>query len=227
MSSYSVKLYFRDLLALWNEASLGQKENVHAFASDLRIKEHALLAYPFLALNVDESDASELSSHDLTKYEISAFHFPTVTKVITTGSRKEGLWAQSSDTDFLIECGPKLVHMVSSNDDDLICKPAKNCGFYYVNDADGKVIHPMILQLQLAPFLVSNTSGTSIVDEMKHQIRAKAALPEQLSGKDKDNVIAMRLFSWPDEVTKAVESQCSQEMIPKLKGKPEYTLKYF
>ena len=188
----------------------------YTFADDLETRKIALLSYPFLALFEEEKDLPAIYS--TTKHEISYRFFPAITKVLPTGSRREGLWVESSDTDYLVECGPLLVHENSNAKNTLTCRPTKNSGFYTVYDEDDRVIHPMVLQIQLSTYLVSFTSSTSILDEMKKQTKSKAALPEQVSGDDKDNVVSLRFATWPEEVNQSMSEQLSKDMLDQVKG---------
>ena len=72
--------------------------------------------------------------------------------------------------------------------------------------------------MHLEPYLTARSGATSILDEMKNQIKAKAALPESLSGSNVDHVIAMRLSSWPKDVEESISAQFNAEMLKMLKS---------
>ena len=200
----------------------------HLGTNDAGITETLLSAEPFLSMNKDLP--SNVNSFSLDTGNLSSRHFPVVTKVIPTGSRAERLWTENSDTDYLVECGPITVvpkkrrnctSCFPSKKRELYCVPASHVGFYYVHDHEGREVHPGILQVQLAPYLMSLSGATSIVEEIKKQTGGgKAALPASLTDGEKDNVIALRLHHWPSDVKKEIKRQFNSAMMKDLSGEP-------
>ena len=98
------------------------------------------------------------------------------------------------------------------------CKPTCHPGFYQIFDREGFNIHPGVLQIQLAPYLMNLSSSTSILKEMKKQECGKAALPEYLCAGNEDNVIALRLSCWPAIVKRGMRKQVKEEILEALLG---------
>ena len=142
--------------------------------------------------------------------KLSNYLFPSIVRRIFVGSRAEGLFHYDSDFDFMYEIGPVPVYnkkqdgnwyAVSS------CKP----GFYLVMDEADGLVHPVLLQLKVAPGLMLRNIGTdnsSATDAVLLQ-KPSPALPVVYSSsinslkkteRKKDTVVALRLGSWPDDV---------------------------
>ena len=103
-----------------------------------------------------------------------------------------------------------------STSSNFYCKATNHPGFYKVFDRQGLNIHPGVLQIQLAPYLMKLSGSSSILKEMKKQECGKAALPDCLSGENEDNVIALRLSCWPAVIKKELKKQLDEEILQAL-----------
>ena len=208
------------------------------------IKELLMISVPFLAMNPYHE--CEPQKFTLNSKNLSSCHFPVVTKAIPTGSRVERLFTEASDIDYLIECGPICVtprrqtrakcvgprlsstrlyykkmpsansRYLGSTSSNFYCEATCHPGFYKVFDKQGQNIHPGVLQIQLAPYLMKLSGSTSILKEIKKQESGKAALPNCLSGENEDNVIALRLSCWPAVIKKELKKQLNEEILQAL-----------
>ena len=147
------------------------------------------------------------------KRKLSSHLFPIVVRRIFTGSRAEGVFHHTSDSDFMYEIGPVLVSSKKQEGSwyvDKSCKP----GYYLVMDEADGLVHPLLLQMKVAPGLmprntgtgIDNSSATDAVLLKEPGVTLPTSIPNpQLSSRfniqmTKDTVVALRLNSWPDDV---------------------------
>ena len=199
-------------------------EVIHHYDEDIR--EQLMVSEPFMAMNPVQHNKP--TSFSINTRNLSVSHFPMVTKVIPTGSRPERLYTHESDVDYIIECGPitvkprgregQCLRNPRPNYNGFYCEPTCHDGFYNVLDKDGFDIHPAVLQIQLAPYLMNQVNETSILQKMMQQTKGKAALPEGLFGTNEDFVIALRLSNWPSIVRREIRKQLNPEMLEAVWG---------
>ena len=134
--------------------------------------------------------------------ELSKYLFPSVIGRIFTGSKAEGLSRKNSDVDCMYEIGPVLIHSTKKERCWYI-SPSDKPGFYLVRDEADRLIHPKLVQQQVAPCLKSGTGRAelSTADALFSRPQS-VTLPnsEHEHRRTRDNVAALRLASWPANV---------------------------
>ena len=145
------------------------------------------------------------------KRKLSSHLFPAVVRRIFTGSRAEGVFRRSSDSDFMYEIGPVLVSSKKQEGSwyvETSCKP----GYYLVMDEADGLVHPLLLQMKMAASLIPRNTGKGIDSSAADAVLLKkpgVTLPPAIHSPKlsmgfvnltKDTVVALRLNSWPDDI---------------------------
>jgi len=180
---------------------------------------------------------SDFVEHIYNSFPLSQTLFPSVLRVIRTGSRAEKTYLDNADTDNIFEIGPGTVFEKTWHYCHWLCTrisfnggfywaKTSNDGYYRIEDENGGFLYPKVLQVKVGTLLLFGKSSSSIqyrgnprLNSSRFSKLLKRERDQSVGVKDdgetktalrhqnEDQVLAMRLDEWPIEIWDGMESK--------------------